>query len=341
MGERCLRMQTNDRIGVYFKEVNTPPIAYAFNSNPMSFNHRLSDITNPVGVGQSVIFANFPYHFSIATYYVDDNSTSADSGMQVDCPVLLDPVVTTSSPTSTSPTEAPPVILRLPGDTGATGPAGAMGPLGADGAPGLTGPTGPVGATGDRGPPGPRGLPAAVASSAVVGVESKDATSLESKYVIWLSVLTVVVLLLIIAFVLVAVRQHLGQRGAKEDRVCYQSEDKSTSTRLDLTSGGDQPQGKIHIYDKPTVMLGGLFEEPDSNYDGLREETESQFSLDTFDSGVQERRGRSGGSVPVRTASAAKYEYYNGPRSGATTQSLRPLHAGGITMPDTPTETVY
>jgi len=67
---KCVRVHSGDRMGVYFEE-GPGAVAYTFNGiNPMALAHQRPNRTVPAEIGEIVEFdgLTFPYDFSMAAY---------------------------------------------------------------------------------------------------------------------------------------------------------------------------------------------------------------------------------------------------------------------------------
>ena len=233
--KKCVRVQSGDRLGVYFEALPTA-IAYVFDDqSPTALG---TTVPEPASIGNVTEFSSlaFPYDFSLAAYLVTSSSNSSDVNETqfVDCPrnVFIDDFIPISLTTTTMPP-----ITGAPGATGPqgpTGPQGEMGPQGATGATGMgaTGETGPqgetglqgatgnVGATGQQGVAGPQGVAGATGEQGEKGDQGErgppgvyingsasairteedgdDMSALELVYLIWLIILTILLIIFIL-----------------------------------------------------------------------------------------------------------------------------------------------
>ena len=302
----CIRVRGGDRVGVFFKE-SPGAISYVFNGqDPQAFS-TLANVSDPYPIGHVVPFdpLSFPYDFSVAAY-VDTNLTKYNetglTGNQIKCPEQLyipAEIVVTMPPTPSTPppTGAPgatgPTGPR--GSTGSTGPEGATGPVGPEGATGATGPMGwngtdggegPIGATGFTGPQGPSGGVGATGPRGERGPQGnpgppgptvsgpKDPNSIPvvdaevdlMKEVIILVLLVWLIIVTLLLIVLVIITCYLWRRKRQEER-------RAQSYYADNINLG-AARGRL-TSNNPS--------EPDPQYAGMKEETESQYSLDTIE----------------------------------------------------------
>jgi len=237
------------------------------------------------------------------------------------------------------------------GDTGATGPPGRDGLQGAAGSPGPTGNQGPPG---PPGPPGLNATSydsAQVGSGGSKGSTASDSTNLSSTgsitssaIIAWLVMLTIILLILVIVVIILVVRQvtstattkcnctassHSGTAYATSDEVCTQATSTTSSScdlrqrkpgELSVSATTTTKKPLAHLDDFWIVegrsTLANILDEDVLQYDNLRLETESPFSLEALDEcGTFRRRGEV--TLFARTPSYVNYEYYNGPGQAA------------------------
>ncbi len=175
----CLRVSQNDRLGLFFPDVNGS-VAYDFVAGSASTLQRRID-GEPI-VNNVYIFdvLSWPYRFSVAAYLDTDLSrynSNEDTPMcrndlqipkEADGYENVDVIGHVGATGATGP-------IGEPGATGATGARGDRGPRGEAGLPGVdgdrgaTGSTGAVGSTGLSGPAGATGSTGSVGSTGYTG----------------------------------------------------------------------------------------------------------------------------------------------------------------------------
>ena len=292
---QCVRVQSTDRVGVFFEEA-PGAVAYAFDAtHPEALASTLKNSSAPYQEGEEVTFdpLTFPYDFSVVAYVDTDLSGVPDDADRPDCPkglLIPDYIKATLPPTTTTtpPTGAPgatgPAGPRGPpgpkGDPGKYGATGATGPAGKDGKDGKDGMDGKDGKDGPVGPPGPPGS-AGNSTNSLFGSDPLPKPAVNSQLsnpwmtlapLIWLAVLTLIVLIVIIIVI-------QGQRKREEDKRRHESMNGGNGIYVQPTS----LENVANIDGRRDRLQSSKSDAPEPQWiSGMREESESQFSHDTI-----------------------------------------------------------
>jgi len=320
---RCPVVQSGDTVGVYFESSPTAISRYFDPVDASTYRNQLLNLSVEIQVNDVVAFdtLRFPYKLNLQAWIDTSNDSlpllGDGSGLEsdyVDCPNALIPShvieTITISPGMTGATgpKGPP---GDPGMMGATGPvgvkgdtgpiglfgstgaagdlgatgatgsfgfSGVMGPEGRIGDTGLMGATGSDGATGPVGPPGPPGTSAPVENQAASSSDGCTGFLMSENFlvgvIIWLALLSL--LLLTILVIIVALCFELRSRGKKDNK------DATTTQPWTTTGAGPTRQTSVkNDYHHGTMATNPLQSK-------LREETESNFSLDTIETAFNE-----------------------------------------------------